>query len=69
MTRNVGSFDRLLRLLAALALAAGAALAPWPLATRLLALGLPALYMLFTAARGLCFGYLLMGKSTCSSAS
>lgn len=65
MNRNVGSRDRWLRVLGAVPLAACALLAPYSLPLRLLAFGLPALYMLGTALFGSCLGYALMGRSTC----
>lgn len=65
MIRNVGGLDRLLRAIGALSLATCAFVAPVPLLARILAFGLPALYMVFTALAGTCFGYRLMGRSTC----
>jgi hypothetical protein len=65
MPRNVGNRDRLVRTLAVLPLAACSVMAPFSLPLRLLAFGLPALYMLFTVLSGTCLGYRLMGKSTC----
>lgn len=65
MTRNVGSGDRIARGLAALALLTCTVAAPLPLPTRLIAFGLSGVYLLFSALAGTCFGYRLMGKSTC----
>lgn len=65
MKRNVGTWDRVLRGMAALGLAACAGLAPLPLAVRIPVFSMLAIYMGFTALRGTCFGYLLMGRSTC----
>lgn len=65
MSRNVGNPDRLLRALAILPLAACSVMAPLSLPLRLVAFGFPALYMLFSVLSGTCFGYHLMGKSTC----
>ncbi|MFO0614857.1 MAG: DUF2892 domain-containing protein [Polyangiaceae bacterium] len=65
MTRNVGNWDRIGRGIAALLMITCAVLAPLPLGVRIAALGLPALYMAFTALRGTCVGYRLMGMSTC----
>lgn len=65
MKRNVGSFDRLLRALGAMALLTCSALAPLPLLIRIATFGVMGCYMLFTALAGSCFGYRLMGKTTC----
>jgi hypothetical protein len=65
MTRNVGNIDRVARSIAVLPLIACSFLAPLPLATRIIAFAVPAAYMLFTALKGTCLGYRLMGKSTC----
>jgi hypothetical protein len=65
MRRNVGNQDRLVRALAILPLAACGVIAPFSLPLRLLAFGLPALYVLFTVLSGTCLGYRLMGMSTC----
>jgi hypothetical protein len=69
MKKNVGSLDRLMRVVAGLAMLAGAAFAPLPLAVRLAGLGMMGAYLLFTAVAGTCAGYHLMGKSTCPTAS
>lgn len=66
MKRNVGTADRVARAVGALGMAAGALATPLPATVRLLALALPAAYLLFTALAGTCFGYSLMGKSTCA---
>jgi hypothetical protein len=65
MKRNVGSIDRAARGVAALALLTYAAVAPLPLHLRVLALAVPAAYLLFTALAGRCLGYRLLGRSTC----
>jgi len=65
MKRNVGNMDRVLRGLGALALLACAWAAPLTLVTRLVVFGLPGVYMIFTTLSGTCFGYALMGRSTC----
>lgn len=65
MARNVGNWDRIGRGVAAFFMTTCAILAPLPLVARIAALGLPALYMTFTALRGTCLGYRLMGMSTC----
>jgi Protein of unknown function (DUF2892) len=67
MAQNLGHFDRLARLLAALPLAACAWLAPFGPAVRASAFGAPALYLVATAFGGVCLGYRLLGKSTCPS--
>ncbi|WP_437541381.1 DUF2892 domain-containing protein [Sorangium sp. So ce367] len=65
MKRNVGTQDRLLRVLGALALLACAWAAPLPLTARLSAFGLAGVYVMFTALSGTCLGYALLGRSTC----
>jgi len=65
MIKNLGSVDRALRLLAAAGLAACAAAGPFSWGVRLGVFGLNALYLLWSALAGSCFGYRLMGKSTC----
>jgi hypothetical protein len=65
MKHNVGTLDRIARLVAAALLLVGALLAPLTLAVRIGALAAPAVYMLGTALAGTCLGYRLMGKSTC----
>jgi len=68
MKMNVGSADRWVRGLSALALLSCSVWAPLPLAIRLTTFGGLAAYMLFTALSGTCVGYALMGKSTCPKA-
>ena len=65
MTKNLGTTDRILRVVAAAPLTACAFLAPLDAPIRLVAFGGPAAYMLFTALAGTCLGYALMGRSTC----
>ena len=65
MRKNLGTVDRMLRLVAAVPLAACALLAPLIAPVRLIAFGVPAGYMLMTALAGTCVGYALMGRSTC----
>ncbi len=65
MKRNVGSLDRWFRGLGALAMLTCAVMAPLPLLVRIGALGVSGGYLLFTALAGTCFGYRLMGRSTC----
>lgn len=64
MKRNVGSSDRALRGLGALAMLLCAFLAPLQMAARV-GLGATGAYLLFTALAGTCLGYRLMGLSTC----
>lgn len=65
MIRNVGNLDRFARGATAAALTGCSFLAPLPLETRIIAFAVPALYLLFTALKGTCLGYRLMGRSTC----
>jgi hypothetical protein len=65
MIRNLGTLDRLARLVAALPLFVCSVMAPLPLAARVAAFALPACYMILTALAGSCLGYRLMGRSTC----
>ncbi|HEU4409892.1 MAG TPA: DUF2892 domain-containing protein [Polyangiaceae bacterium] len=67
MAQNLGNFDRLARLVAALPLAACAWLAPLGPVVRAVAFGAPAVYLVATALGGVCLGYRLLGKSTCPS--
>jgi hypothetical protein len=65
LRKNLASWDRVLRALAAVGLLVAAIMVPWPLAVRVAALGLPALYMALSSVFGACLGYRLMGRSTC----
>lgn len=65
MTKNLGNRDRALRVLAALLMVTCAFMAPLPPFTRLALFGGMGAYLLLTALAGTCFGYMLMGKSTC----
>lgn len=65
MTKNLGTLDRFLRLLAVAGLALGAGAAPLPLIARL-ALGASGLYLFGTVFFGTCLGYRLLGLSTCA---
>jgi hypothetical protein len=65
MIRNVGQVDRAMRALAAIPLTLCALLAPLPLSIRVGVLGGTAVYLLFTVIAGTCFGYRLLGRSTC----
>jgi hypothetical protein len=62
---NVAGWDRVLRALGALAMVGGAVFAPLPLEVRVPAFGALAGYLVFSALAGTCFGYRLMGRSTC----
>jgi hypothetical protein len=65
MRRNVGTRDRLARLVAAVPLLACSVMAPLPLIVRILALAAPAGYLGLTALSGRCACYAMTGKSTC----
>lgn len=65
MKRNVGSSDRLFRALGALALLTCSVMAPLPLLVRVGMFGALGAYLMFTALAGTCFGYAIMGKSSC----
>lgn len=69
MKQNVGKSDRILRVLAGLALLSCAFLAPFPLAVRMAAFGASGAYLLLSALVGTCLGYRLMGRSTCPAQS
>jgi hypothetical protein len=64
MKKNVGSIDRAARGLGAIALIVCAFLAPVLLEVRAV-MGVMGAYWVFTAFAGTCFGYRLMGLSTC----
>ena len=68
MVRNVGNPDRLARVAAAAMMLTCSVLAPFSLEIRVLAMALPALYLLGSALAGSCVGYRLMGRSTCAVA-
>jgi hypothetical protein len=65
MKRNVGSLDRIMRAVAALAMLACAVMAPLPLVVRACAFGVVGGYLLLSALVGSCAGYSLIGRSTC----
>lgn len=65
MTKNVGTLDRVLRLLGSAGLVIAALGAPVPVLARL-ALGASGLYLLGTVFLGWCLGYKLLGRSTCA---
>ncbi|HEY1551873.1 MAG TPA: DUF2892 domain-containing protein [Kofleriaceae bacterium] len=62
--RNLGSIDRLARVLGAAAMLVAAAVAPMQTAIRV-ALGGSGVYLVLTALAGTCLGYRMMGRSTC----
>ena len=66
MKRNVGSSDRVARVVAAVAAIGCAVAAPLPLGVRLVAFGATGVYFAATAVFGRCLGYTVMGRSTCA---
>jgi hypothetical protein len=62
---NLGSKDRLARVVGAIPLLACSAFAPFSLPLRMALMAIPAVYLLGTALVGSCLGYRLMGRSTC----
>jgi hypothetical protein len=64
MRKNLAGWDRGLRSFAAAVMLVAAFGAPVSAALRSLLAG-GALYLVFSALAGTCFGYRLMGKSTC----
>ena len=64
MANNLGSADRIARVIASVALFVGAAAAPVPPLVQI-ALALTGLYMLGSSLVGTCLGYKLIGVSTC----
>jgi hypothetical protein len=65
MKQNVGNRERVARSVAAVFMLVCSVLAPLSLAVRVAAFAVPAVYLLFTALRGTCIGYTLLGRSTC----
>jgi hypothetical protein len=65
MTRNLGQWDRGLRLAGAVVAGFCAVQAPLSLPVRLLVFAGMGAYLLLTALAGTCVGYRLLGKSTC----
>ena len=65
MKQNVASWDRALRAIAGAGMIVGSIFAPLPILVRVLVLGGGGLYMLETALVGTCFGYKMLGISTC----
>jgi hypothetical protein len=69
MTKNLGTNDRIARVIGGALILLCSVTAPLPLAVRAAGFGLSGVYLLFSAIAGTCFGYRLMGKSTCPLAS
>jgi hypothetical protein len=67
MNKNVGTLDRMLRLLGAAVLIASTFLFPVTALVRV-ALGVSGVYLAGSAFFGACFGYKLLGRSTCAFA-
>jgi hypothetical protein len=65
MKKNLGTLDRAMRIIGALAFTSCAFMAPLPFAVRAFGFGGMAVYLAFNALSGTCFGYMMMGKSTC----
>lgn len=66
MKKNLGTMDRLVRTVFALAMLTCSVIAPLPFLLRVLALGGSGAYLLFSALAGSCVGYHLIGKSSCA---
>jgi hypothetical protein len=66
MKHNVGSLDRILRLLVGIAMLVSSVVAPVSLSIAG-AIGLTGGYMLFTSLAGTCLGYRMIGRSTCTT--
>ena len=64
MAQNVGSADRIARVVGAVALFVGAIAAPVPMLAQA-GMALMGVYLLGTSLVGTCLGYKLMGRSTC----
>jgi hypothetical protein len=67
MTRNLAVWDRWLRIVMALPLVVCSVWAPLSLWMRLTAFAVPAVYIVWSALRGHCVGYALVGRSTCAA--
>ena len=68
MKKNLGSGDRVFRLIGAVGLLVCAFVAPLAQEIRLPLFGLMGFGLLFTALSGSCAFYRLLGKSTCQGA-
>jgi hypothetical protein len=66
MNHNVGSLDRIIRLLAGAAMASSPFVLALPHPAISIIVALAGLTMVLTALTGHCPGYRLMGRSTCS---
>jgi hypothetical protein len=64
MSQNLGNVDRVVRVIAAVALFILAITLPVPLLAQV-AMGLNGVYLLGSSVVGTCLGYKLMGVSTC----
>lgn len=64
--KNLGTKDRLARVVVATPLLMCGMIAPLSLAARMGLMAAPGIYMLGSALFGSCLGYRLMGKSTCA---
>jgi hypothetical protein len=65
MKKNLGTSDRVARVLGGGSLLTCGFLAALPLAVRAAVFGTMGVYLLMTALVGTCAGYALMGKSSC----
>ncbi|HYQ05341.1 MAG TPA: DUF2892 domain-containing protein [Polyangiaceae bacterium] len=65
MKKNIGTSDRLSRVVGGVSLLTCSFLAPLPLAVRVAGFATMGVYLLVTALVGTCAGYALMGKSSC----
>jgi hypothetical protein len=65
MKHNLGTPDRILRVLVGLAMLASSVLLPLPLVVRVAVLGGTGGYLLLSSLAGSCLGYALIGRSTC----
>lgn len=65
MKKNVSAADRGFRALAGAGALLCSVVAPLPPTVRLPAFGIMGVYLLYSALSGTCFGYALLGKSTC----
>ena len=66
MNHNVGSLDRIMRVILGIAMASSAAVLQLPSPASAIGLGMMGGYLVLTAMFGRCVGYRLMGRSTCA---
>jgi hypothetical protein len=64
MKHNVGTPDRIVRVLVGLAMLACSVLLPLPLAVRVAVLGATGGYLVVSSLVGSCLGYTLIGRTT-----